>query len=151
MKRLVLCAFAVACAQVSVAQTGLLGDVSPIENTLEDTQMARVVTRVNRPQACLASVAVTLIDGEKAVVSAQGFSIEPGVHSLNGRAFIGTDYCPLPEGYDIGPAADLEVDFEAGKTYYVAYDHKAADPLEWRLVVWRIEDPGRGTPAGSGQ
>ena len=102
--------------------------------------MAKVVTNLARPADCLAAVAINRIDGEMKAVSAQGFLIEAGVHTLNGKAMLDTSSCPITDSrLQMSSAADLEVNFELGNTYYIGYDHKSANTGEWQLVVWNIE------------
>ena len=103
--------------------------------------MATVVTSGGPPEDCLAAVAVTVIDGQASIVPARGFMIEPGIHTLNGLATLDTSHCPIPAGQEPGPAPDLEFGFEAGKTYFVAYEYKSVDVLDWKLVVWKVEEP----------
>ena len=53
-----------------------------------------------------------------------------------------TAFCRVGRGGNRGwHAADLEVDFEAGKTYYIGYDHKSTNRDEWKLVRWGNENP----------
>lgn len=114
--------------------------VLPLSTALTGHEMARVVTSSGRAADCLAPVAVTRIDGEMRSVSALGFLIEPGIHTLNGKATLDTTYCPLSEANPvINSAADLEVDFEPGGTYHIGYFHASANTEEWKLVVWHIE------------
>lgn len=114
--------------------------VLPLSAEVEAGTMARVVTGRGRPAECLAPLAVTRIDGEARVVSAQGFLIEPGVHTINGRATLDLTYCPLGDPrLRIGDTADLEVEFEAGNTYYIGYSYPPDRPAEWKLTVWDIE------------
>jgi hypothetical protein len=85
-------------------------------------------------------VAINKIDGEKRVVSAQGFLIEPGVHRINGMATLDLTNCPLSDNnLTITSAADLEVDFEPGGTYYIGYSFEPGKTEEWKLVVWHVE------------
>lgn len=106
----------------------------------EVVEMAMVISDQSRPRDCLAAVAVTRIDGQPQVVSAQGFSIEPGVHTLNGRATLDTTYCDIEsDDRQINTAADLEINFEAGSSYYIGYYHKSPIAEERRLVVWKVE------------
>ena len=112
----------------------------PVGEDLAASEMVKVVTQAGRPADCLAALAVNRIDGESRVVPAQGFLIEPGIHTINGRATLDSRNCqPIAGDQQIGNAADLEVNFEAGKTYYIAYDHKSRNTEEWRLVVWKVE------------
>lgn len=114
--------------------------VLPLTTELTTGEMARVLTSGGRPSECLAPVAVTRIDGEVITVSAQGFLIEPGVHTINGRATLDLTNCPLGDAnLQINNTVDLEVDFEAGGTYHIGYFHAPANPEEWKLVVWHIE------------
>jgi hypothetical protein len=112
----------------------------PLPTELRLSGMAKVVTDITHPLDCLAAVAITRIDGEKAAVSAQSFLIEPGVHGVNGKAMLDISGCPITDSrLQIGSAADLEVNFELGNTYYIGYNHKPTNPQEWSLVVWNIE------------
>lgn len=137
-----LFAFMLLAVQPLAAQTARMDQalVLPLASEVEAGTMARVVTDRGRPAECLAPLAVTRIDGEARTVSAQGFLIEPGVHTVNGRATLDLSYCPLSDpGLTIGNTADLEVDFEAGSTYYIGYYYPPDRLDEWKLVVWNIE------------
>jgi len=106
-------------------------------------EMARVVTGAGLESECLAPLLVTRIDGVKRVMPAPGFLIEPGVHTINGRALLDTTKCrPLADDQKIATAPDLEVNFETGNIYYIAYDRSHPDTAEWKLVVWKVEQAG---------
>jgi hypothetical protein len=110
------------------------------DDGVEEYEMARIISGHSLPEDCLAAVAINRIDGEPRVVSAQGFLIEPGIHTINGRASIDTTYCSITgEDWQIETAADLEVDFVAGQNYYIGYYHKSHISEERQLVVWKIE------------
>ena len=110
------------------------------EDPAELTRMASVVTGGRLPDECLASVEITRIDGVDQAVPAQGFNIEAGFHSLNGRALLDTSKCrPLDTRQYIPPADDLVMEFEPDKSYYIAFDRSYQDPDHWRLVVWKEE------------
>ncbi len=112
----------------------------PLPTELRLAGMARVVTHIERSDDCIAPVLVTKIDGESAAVSAKSFLIEPGTHSLNGKALLNLGSCPITDRYfRMNMAKDLEVNFELGFTYYIGYYHKPENPDEWQLVVWNIE------------
>ena len=112
----------------------------PLDEESTAIEMVKVVTQAGRPGDCLAALAINKIDGKMRVVPAQGFLIEPGVHTVNGRATLDSRKCqPIALDQRIGSVADLEVNFEAGRTYFIAYDHKAQNTEEWRLVVWKVE------------
>jgi len=112
----------------------------PLSNVMDAAGMATVITSKGRPADCIAPVAVTTIDGKKVVVPAKGFLIEPGTHSINGKATLDMTSCPLDDSNpDIGSMADLEVNFMPGNTYFIGFYHKPANTLEWKLVVWHVE------------
>lgn len=114
--------------------------VLPLSTELTSNEMARVLTSKGRPAECLAPLVVNKIDGEKITVSAKGFLIAPGIHSINGMAMLDMSNCPFIDKNPVIPsAADLEVDFEPGGTYYIAYYHAPANTAEWKLVVWHKE------------
>jgi len=115
-------------------------ELVPLPTVLQLSGMARVVTNIARPADCLAAIAVSKIDGEKRAVSAKSFLIEPGVHTINGKAILDTTNCPITDPkLQVSSAADLEVNFELGNTYYIGYFHKSDNTEEWQLVVWDIE------------
>ena len=115
------------------------------EQTID--KMARMVTENGGQAECLAPVTINKIDGVKRAMPAPGFLIEPGVHTVNGRAQLDTTKCrPLDGNQQITGVADLEVNFEAGKTYYIVYDRSHPNTDEWKLIVWKVEQAG---PPGS--
>ena len=114
--------------------------VMPLSSAATATGMAAVITSEGRPADCIAPVAVTRIDGEARTVSAKGFLIESGVHTINGRAALDLTNCPLSDNkLAIGAVADLEIDFLPGSTYYIGYYHQSTSSLDWKLVVWHME------------
>ena len=34
----------------------------------------------------------------------------------------------------------VEANFEAGKTYYLGFDHSSPHRKDWKLVIWKVED-----------
>lgn len=104
-----------------------------------DESKARIVTMIDKPAECMASVAVNQIDGKNTFVSAQGFELDPGRHTLNGRAKIDTRLCSVVRGNQNTAVPPLEADFEAGKTYFVGMDYSSSNREEWALVVWKVE------------
>ena len=115
-------------------------ELVPLPTELQLSGMARVVTHIARPAECLAAIAVSKIDGEERAVSAKSFVIEPGIHTINGKATLDTTHCPITDpNLQVGSAPDLEVNFELGSTYYIGYFHKSDNTEEWQLVVWDIE------------
>ena len=127
------------------ATVGMPGDDLMAGSEFTDdvmSDMVEVVTRGGRPADCLAPVAITKIDGESRLVPAQGFLIEAGVHTLNGRASLDLSSCPFAEdNLRISRSEDFEVLFEPGGTYHIAYDHSSESSEQWSLVVWKVELP----------
>ncbi len=104
------------------------------------TDMAKVVTQTGLPSDCLAPVEINRIDGEMQALPARGFDIEPGVHIINGRVTLDTTKChPMDGDQQFGSEPGLAVNFEAGGTYYIAYDRSSLNTEEWKLVVWKVE------------
>jgi len=104
------------------------------------TEIAKVVTQKNLPADCLAPVEINRVDGEMRVLPARGFDIERGVHIINGRATLDTTKChPMDSDQQFGNEPGLAVVFEAGVTYYIAYDRSSPNTEEWNLVVWKVE------------
>ena len=119
-----------------LAATGLALSVTA---TAWDQSKARIITQTAKPAECLSRVAIRKIDGEETFVHPQGFTLEPGRHTMSGTVALDTSYCKVARGNEWTEIPPLEEDFEAGKTYYVGFDHSAADRNEWRLVVWKVE------------
>jgi hypothetical protein len=101
--------------------------------------MARIVTQVNKPAECISRVAVRQINGREKFVSPQGFDLEPGRYTLAGTVALDTSYCRAPRRREPVNTPPLEADFEAGKTYYLGYDHSSTNPDEWHYVIWKVE------------
>ena len=117
-----------------------LADNEMVDNEMIIVEMAKIVTHGGRPADCLSPIIVNRIDGQQKFVPAQGFEIEAGIHTLNGRAVLDTTFCRVGRGGNLGGnAPDLEVNFEAGKSYYIGYDHKSQNRDEWKLVIWKVE------------
>jgi len=110
------------------------------DNEMIIAEMAKIVTHGGRPADCLSPIMVNRIDGQQKFVPAQGFEIGAGIHTLNGLAVLDTTFCKVGPGGNLGGnTPDLEVNFEAGKIYYIGYDHKSKNRDEWKLVIWKIE------------
>jgi len=109
-------------------------------DVMGEFEMARIISDQSRPEDCLAAVAVNKVDGEIQVLPAQGFLIEPGLHSINGLATLDITHCSIKgDDLQINTTADLEHNFEAGMTYYIGYYHRSHNSDERRLVVWKAE------------
>ena len=112
-----------------------------------DPEKAQLVTGDENAMRCLSSVAINEIDGEAQLVPERGFELEPGMHSMNGRARLNIKYCRVTDDRSNAPVPDLEAEFEAGKIYYVGLDHSSESIGDWHLVIWKVEDMGAvGTP-----
>jgi len=104
------------------------------------TQQARIITGNERPAECISSVHVNTIDGQQVYVQPLGFEIQPGTHTLMARAKINTSFCTaVGPGTNRDTVEPLEAEFEAGKTYYLGYDHSSANRRDWKLVIWKVE------------
>jgi hypothetical protein len=109
-------------------------------NAVADDYKARVITGTDKPVQCISSIQVTRIDGKEVKVNKLAFDIEPGMHSISGRAiFVGSN-CPALRGNDQHQVPDLIFVFESGKTYYLGLDHSARNRKGWHYTVWKIED-----------
>jgi len=113
----------------------------PLAIQAEEVKQAKIITSVEQSANCIAAIEVNQIDGKEVKVQKLGFSINAGKHAISGRALINDSFCKVT-GVDTGnnPIMPIEVDFEAGKTYYIGYDHKANLRKDWKLVVWKVED-----------
>jgi len=100
----------------------------------------RVVTGMEKAASCISAIHVNNIDGRDVKVPKLGFDVEPGKHTMTGRALINTANCTATgigsQRHNVQP---LEAEFEAGKTYYVGYDHSASNRNDWKLVIWKVE------------
>ena len=117
----------------------LLAALLPVHAIANAAGKARIITQNSRASQCISSVVIDEIDGRLSNVSKQGFELDAGTHSMNGRAAINTSHCPALRGRNSYVVPDLEADFEAGKTYYVGLDHSSKNKEEWRLVIWKTE------------
>lgn len=111
----------------------------PVQAIANKAGQAQIVTQNERPAQCISKVVITDVDGRLSNVARQGFKLDAGTHSINGRAIINTSHCPAVRGKSTYTVPDLEADFEAGKTYYVGLDHSSKNREEWRLVIWKVE------------
>jgi hypothetical protein len=114
--------------------------ISSAQAWADKAEKAKVITGHNRAAQCISPIQVRKIDGREAAVQSMGFSLEPGTHTLTGSAKIDTSMCKtVGRGTGRNKIEPLEADFEAGKTYWVGYDHSASDRKEWKLVIWKVE------------
>jgi len=119
--------------------TGPVAAADPEEAVGPDPSMAHVVTGQSQPSECLSAVAITQVDGDHRALNQQAFDLEPGLHSLAGRVRMDTRFCPVPDGTQRHRVPPLEASFEAGRTYWIGFDHSAPDRGDWHYVIWKIE------------
>ena len=100
---------------------------------------AMIVTQNAKPAECISRVAIRKIDGREKFVSPQGFQLEPGVHQLSGTVALNTANCPGVRGNSYTDIPPLEAEFEAGKTYYIGFDHSSTDRNDWKFVIWKVQ------------
>lgn len=101
--------------------------------------VARIVTQDADPANCISRVAVRTINGQNKFVSPQGFNLKPGKYTLSGTVALDTRYCKVPPGNSYRSVPPLEAEFEAGKTYYIGFDHGSPNREDWAYVVWKVE------------
>ena len=115
--------------------------LAPLFAVADETGKAKVITSGVQPAQCISPVHVNNIDGREVQLPELGFDIDPGKHSVKGRALIDTSVCrAVGAGNDRYNVEPLEVEFEAGKTYYFGLDHSASRRNDWKYVVWKVED-----------
>lgn len=125
---------AVAIAILAVALT------SPALVWAGNEGKAKIITGHNKAAQCISPIQVRKIDGREAAVQPMGFSLDPGKHTLTGSAKIDTSMCQtVGRGTGRNKIEPLEADFEAGKTYWIGYDHSSKDRNDWKLVIWKVE------------
>lgn len=118
----------------------LLIAVAPLTLPAGSEGKARIITGTEKPADCISSVHVNSIDGRQVYVQPLGFDIDPGTHTLTGRAIINATFCKsVSTGRQNTKVEPLQADFEAGKTYYVGYDHSSDLQRDWKLVIWKTE------------
>ena len=114
----------------------------PLGTALAADDMATIITQNAKASECISRVAIQQIDGEEKFVSPQMFTLEPGRHSLRGTVALDTSYphCKAVRGNATVDIPPLEADFEAGKRYYVGFDHSSSNIADWGYVIWKTED-----------
>ena len=101
--------------------------------------MARIVTQNSDPTNCISRVAIRTINGRDKFVSPQGFSLEPGTYTLSGTVALDTSICRVAPGNTFRSVPPLEATFEAGKTYFIGFDHSSPNRDDWAYVIWKVE------------
>lgn len=107
----------------------------------EENGKVQIVTSMSNGAQCISPVHIRKIDGREASVNRGGFELAPGKHTMSGSTLIDTSICKTVGSRSRNHnAAPLEADFEAGKTYWVGFDHSSKDSSEWKYVIWKIKD-----------
>ncbi len=107
----------------------------------------RIFTHIGKPvsKACLLEVEVDNIDGKNVVRPQYSFAIESGKHQIKTRYAkkvvnrancLNSSVSRNINRYRIEP---LEINVEAGKSYYVAVNATDRDARNWKLEVWKVE------------
>lgn len=115
--------------------------LAPVLAGAQEKGEAKIITGMNQAAQCISPVHIMKIDGREAAVQPMGFSLEPGKHTLSGKAKIDTSVCGMISSratgqQDIPP---LEAEFEAGKTYWIGLNHKSSNRNDWKYVIWKVE------------
>lgn len=118
----------------------LMSTLALAGSELSSSQKARIITGNQRAAECISSVHVNTIDGEQVFVQPLGFEIDPGKHTMTARAKVDISFCTaVGKGTNRDTVEPLEAEFEAGKTYYLGYDHSSSNRRDWKLVIWKVE------------
>jgi len=113
----------------------------PFQANAEEAGKAKIITSFNKAAQCISPVEILNIDGREVAVQRMGFDLEPGKHTMSGRALIDTSFCQtVGGGARQDNIAPLEAEFEAGKTYWVGIDHSARNRKDWKYVIWKVKD-----------
>lgn len=119
--------------------TAVVLSLSALTAVAKDNQ-ARIVTNINKPVECMFSVQVMNIDGKEVLKPALGFDVDAGTHTFKARAAVDTGRCfSSSRRAQQTSIPALEIDMEAGKSYFVALNASHRDRKEWRLEVWKVE------------
>lgn len=119
----------------------------PLLSVAASEGQGRIVTNIGKPvsEACLLEVEVDNIDGNNVVRPPFSFAIEPGLHTIKTRYVkkvvnrancLNSNVSRNINRYRIEP---LEIEVEAGKSYYIAVNATDRDARNWKLEVWKVE------------
>ena len=115
--------------------------LAPVIAFSDELPKAKVITSGVQAVKCISPIHVNSIDGRTVQVPTLGFDLDPGKHSLKGRALIDTSVCRIVgTGSDRYNVDAIEYEFEAGKIYYLGLDHSAPNRNDWKYVVWKVEE-----------
>ncbi|MCF6226023.1 MAG: hypothetical protein L3J22_06930 [Xanthomonadales bacterium] len=96
-------------------------------------------------ESCLLEVEVDNIDGNNVVRPPYSFAIEQGSHTIKTRyakKVVNRGNClnsNVSRNINRYRIESLEIDVEAGKSYYIAVDATDRDARNWKLVVWKLD------------
>jgi hypothetical protein len=111
----------------------------------EKAGKARIITSVEKPAQCIAAVHVHRVDDREVGVPKLAFDLDAGTHTLAARTTVDTAFCMvLGPGRRLPAPPPLQAEFDAGKTYYVGYDHSSPHRKDWKLVIWKVEGGDQG-------
>ena len=113
----------------------------PFQANAGEEGKAKIVTSHNKASQCISPVHIRNIDGREVAVQRMGFDLDPGKHTMAGSAIIDTSFCPVvgkSTSYR-DSAPPLEAEFEAGKTYWVGFNHKSPNRKDWKYVIWKVK------------
>ena len=106
-----------------------------------DATKAQIVTGGENFAECIAAVHINRIDDREVKVQRLGFELDPGMHTLSGRARVNVSLCKaMGPGTSPTQPEPLTAEFEAGKVYHIGYDHSSPHRKDWKLVIWKVED-----------
>jgi len=113
----------------------------PFQANAKEEGKAKIVTSGNQAARCISPVQILQIDGREVRVQRMGFNLDPGKHTMSGKALINTSICPtVGQGSNRNDTPPLEAEFEAGKTYWVGLDHSSPTRKDWKYVIWKVKD-----------
>lgn len=129
-------------ALISLLATPALAGDSPYARPSEPHGV--VSGSIDRTGQQLFAVNITEVDGKR-TTRERGVWLKPGTHTINAKGAV------VELGYAGGltrsvgknsrrEGLEIELEIEAGKTYWIALDASADDRDEWKLVNWRVEE-----------
>ncbi len=108
---------------------------------LADEGEARIVTSVNRPLDCLFSVTVYNINGREVLNPPLAFNIKPGKYTFKLQAIFNRKKCsPAIINAKFIKIDPLEIEVEAGKSYFLAYNASAPSHRDWKMEILKVEE-----------
>lgn len=106
-------------------------------------EKALVIASGSQAASCISPMLIKNVDGKEMAGALMQIELEPGKHTISGPAQIDTSFCSrvgISRGGKKNALKPLEVELEAGKTYYIGVNHKASRESGWFYEVWKVED-----------